>query len=128
MNLLRSIVVLTLMLFPLVGNAAELTKDSLATVEKSIAAEKAVLVDVRERSEWDKGHVKGAMLIPLSLLQEDAATTAKRLPKDKIIYAHCVSGRRCVTAANILEKLGYEVRPIKPGYKELVEAGFESTK
>lgn len=47
-------------------------------------------------------------------------------PKDKIIYTHCVVGKRSVAAGNILEKLGYQVRPIKPGYRELIAAGFTS--
>jgi rhodanese-related sulfurtransferase len=34
---------------------------------------------------------------------------------------------RSLKAANILEKLGYEVRPLKPGYDELIEAGFKKS-
>jgi rhodanese-related sulfurtransferase len=34
-------------------------------------------------------------------------------------------GVRAVAAAKILEKLGYNVRPLKPGYEELVKAGFQ---
>src|SRR6266567_6601368 len=109
------------------ARSSELTKDSVETVQKNIAAKKAVLVDVREKSEWDEGHVEGAIFLPLSELQAnpDPAGLAKRLPKDKIVYTHCVVGKRSVAAANILEKLGYEVRPLKPGYKELTAAGFK---
>jgi phage shock protein E len=128
MSIVRSLVLTTIVLVPSLGATAELTKDSLATVKKNVDQKKAVLVDVREKSEWNKGHVKGAIFLPLSGLQDDAKTLARRLPKGKIVYTHCVVGKRCVTAGNILEKLGYEVRPIKPGYKELVEAGFQSEK
>ena len=128
MSFVRSLTLSMIVLIPWPGSAAELTKDSLATVKKNVDQKKAVLVDVREKTEWNKGHVKGAIFLPLSALQEDAKTLARRLPKDKIVYTHCVVGKRCVTAANILEKLGYKVRPIKPGYKELVEAGFKSEK
>jgi phage shock protein E len=109
------------------SQSAELTKDSLETVQKKIADEKAILVDVREKKEWDEGHVEGAVFLPLSKLQAgvDAKTLAKQLPKEKIIYTHCVVGKRAVTAGKILEKLGYEVRPLKPGYKEMVKAGFK---
>jgi hypothetical protein len=44
------------------------------------------------------------------------------LPKDKIIYCHCLAGGRCLQAA-ILEPLGYDVRPLAPGYPQLVQAG-----
>jgi rhodanese-related sulfurtransferase len=108
--------------------SSELTKDSLDAIQKNIADKKAVLVDVREKSEWEKGHIEGATFLPLSKLQEkvDPVALAKVLPKEKIIYTHCVAGIRSVKAGNILEKLGYEVRPLKPGYKELVEAGFKN--
>jgi phage shock protein E len=125
------LVVLTLMVsfsaLSACSQSAELTKDSLETVQKKIADEKAILVDVREKKEWDEGHVEGAVFLPLSKLQAgvDAKTLAKQLPKEKIIYTHCVVGKRAVTAGKILEKLGYEVRPLKSGYKEMVKAGFK---
>jgi rhodanese-related sulfurtransferase len=108
-------------------SAAEITKDSLATVKKYVAEKKALLVDVREKSEWDKGHLEGSIFLPLSALKKgvSAEQLAKKLPKDKILYTFCVVGKRAVTAGNILEEIGYEVRPLKPGYKELVRAGFK---
>ena len=107
--------------------AGEHTKDSLQTVKKNMADEKAVLVDVREKSEWDKGHVKGAILLPLSALRKDA-NAASKLPDERIIYTHCEVGKRSVTAAKILEKAGFEVRPLKEGYKDFIKAGFEPEK
>jgi phage shock protein E len=110
--------------------AAELTKDSLKTVKENVEAKKAVLVDVREKSEWNEGHIQGAVFLPLSELNAgiDEKQLAKRLPKGKILYTHCVVGKRSVSAAKVLEKYGYELRPLKPGYKELLEAGFKKAK
>ncbi len=107
--------------------AAEITKDSLETVKTNVEKKKAVLVDVREKSEWNKGHVEGAIFLPLSELNRgiDPKTLAEKLPKDKIVYTHCVVGKRSVTACQILEEHGYKVRPLKPGYKELLGAGFK---
>jgi len=115
-----------LTLSPLPCLAAEHTKDSLETVKKKLDDKKAVLVDVREENEWDAGHVRGAILLPLSKLKEsiDPKELAKTLPKDKVIYCHCASGRRCLSAAEALKKQGYDVRPLKPGFKDLIEAGF----
>lgn len=109
--------------------AAEHTKDTLQTVKAKIDDKKAVLVDVREKSEWDKGHIAGAILLPISELQAglDPKTLAKRLPKDRIIYTHCVIGKRSLTAAEILQKSGYEIRALKAGYKELLDAGFKKS-
>ena len=109
---------------------AEHTKDSLDTVKKSLEAKKAVLVDCREAEEWEEGHVVGAVLLPLSDLEKgvDAARIAALLPKDKIVYCHCLAGGRCLEAANILAPLGYDVRPLKPGYPQLEKAGFPTAK
>ena len=118
---------LCLLAAPLVLCAADPqhTKDSLDTVKKRLKEKKAVLVDVRERSEWDAGHVKGAVLVPLSKLRSgDARELLRSLPKDKIVYTHCRSGGRALRAAEMLKKLGYDVRPLEPGYKALIEAGF----
>ena len=128
MNIFRTVSLSLVCLVLTNAQSAELTKESVETTRKNIADKKAVLVDVREKSEWDQGHIEGAIFLPLSKLQEklDPTALAKLLPKDKIIYTHCVAGVRSVKAGNILEKLGYEVRPLKPGYKELVEAGFKN--
>ena len=107
-------------------HAAELSNDPLPTVQENIAAHKAVLVDVREPGEWNEGHVQGAVSLPLSSLKDvDTTALEHQVPKEKIVYTHCVMGVRALKAANILEKLGYNVRPLKAGYKELVKAGFE---
>ena len=106
--------------------AAEHTTDSLDKVKQSLADKKAVLIDVREQSEWDEGHLKDAKLLPVSKLRKGVPEEelAKTLSKGKIVYAHCRSGGRCLEAADRLTKLGYEVRPLKAGYEELLKAGF----
>jgi phage shock protein E len=107
-------------------HAAELTNDPLPTVQENLATHKAVLVDVREPGEWKEGHVEGAISLPLSSLKKgvDSSALEHQVPKDKIVYTHCVVGVRALKAAKILEKLGYNVRPLKAGYEDLVKAGF----
>jgi rhodanese-related sulfurtransferase len=108
------------------GLAAEHTKDSLETVKSRLKDKSAVLVDVREQKEWDEGHLQDASLIPLSKLkvEKEAEKVTKDLPKKKIVYCHCAAGVRALTAADILKKQGYDVRPLKAGYKDLLDAGF----
>ena len=110
--------------------AAEHTKDSLKAVKENVEAKKAILTDVRDKSEWDKGHVEGAVFLPLTDLQAgvDPKVLAEKLPKGKIVYTHCVVGKRSLAAGEILQKLGYDVRPLKAGYEELLEAGFKKAK
>jgi phage shock protein E len=103
------------------------TKDSLDTVKENVKSGKAVIVDVREQEEWDAGHLKGAVLMPQSKLkvEAEAAELAKKLDKSKVIYTHCRAGRRALACGEILKKQGFDVRPLKSGFEELVKAGFE---
>jgi phage shock protein E len=108
-------------------HAAEMSNDPLPSVQENVATHKAVIVDVREPGEWKEGHIEGAISLPLSSLKKGVGTSAleQQIPRDKIVYTHCVMGVRALTAAKILEKLGYNVRPLRAGYEELVKAGFE---
>lgn len=110
--------------------AAEHTTDSLDSVRERVTAGKALLLDVRELSEWDEGHLEQAKLLSLSELKKGLTPEdlAKRIPKGTPIYAHCKSGGRCLSAAEILQKAGYDVRPLKPGYQQLLDAGFPKAK
>src|SRR5262245_34153902 len=103
------------------------TKDSLDTVKENLKAGKAVLLDVREQKEWDAGHLKAARLVPQSKLkmESELAEVIKTLSKDKIVYTHCRGGNRALACGEILKKHGFDVRPLKAGYKDLAEAGFE---
>lgn len=106
------------------------TSDSLDTVRERIAQKQAVLIDVREQNEWDAGHLADATLVPLSLLREKgpspelAHKLRGKLPKDKTVYCHCRSGSRVLRATPILRELGYDIRPLKAGYEDLLKAGF----
>jgi rhodanese-related sulfurtransferase len=133
MSRIRNTFLLASMIFSaptLAAEPIEHTKVPLETVKKEVQEKKAVLVDVREKREWDRGHIEGAVFLPLSDLQQgvEPEKLARLLPKDKIIYAHCARGGRCLRAADLLQKNGYQIRPLKPGYNELLEAGFEKAK
>ncbi|MBA4190532.1 MAG: rhodanese-like domain-containing protein [Planctomycetaceae bacterium] len=102
------------------------TRDSLADVLAETQAGRAVLLDVRERSEWDRGHVLGAIFVPLSFLRErqSVAVWKKQIPTDRPVYIHCGAGGRSLIAASILAAHLYDARALKPGFDALVQAGF----
>ncbi len=109
----------------------EHTKDSLDTVKAMLEEKKAVLVDVRELDEWEEGHVKDAIHLPLREMMEKKVDVAKlkdKLPKDKIIYTYCAAGVRSLRSGKIIVEFGYEVRPLKPGFEALSKAGFPTEK
>ena len=64
-----------------------------------------IIIDARTQSEYDEGHIPGAILIPE---YEIADRVEKELPdKDQLILVYCRSGRRSKIAAEELVKLGY---------------------
>ena len=71
---------------------------------ESLLKNKEFLLDVREEYEYQDGHIKGAINIPLREILEKKDT----LPKDKDIYVYCRSGHRSADAVNFLKSLGFE--------------------
>ena len=64
-----------------------------------------IIIDARTQSEYDEGHIPGAILIPE---YEIADRAEKELPdKKQLILVYCRSGRRSKIAAEELVKLGY---------------------
>lgn len=61
-----------------------------------------VIVDVREESEYQAGHIPGALLIPLSTIN----AKNQQLPKsDQTLLVYCRSGHRSQKAAQNLSSL-----------------------
>jgi rhodanese-related sulfurtransferase len=128
-----SLALLMLTATPATAQQEEHTKEPLNQIKAKLESGKAILVDVREQREWDRGHIRGAVLLPLSQLtawerdglnEEEKRKLAKALPKGSSVYCHCARGGRAVPGSEALRKLGYDARALKPGYSELLEAGF----
>src|SRR5919204_4568306 len=67
-----------------------------------------VLVDVREGTEWDAGHIPGAKHVPRGYL-ESRIEGAIGADRDQRVILYCASGQRSALAADTLkEMLGYE--------------------
>lgn len=110
--------------------AADHTTDTLETVKENLAAKKAVLIDVRETAEWQEGHLTQAKSVPLSVIKKGITPEEleKLAPAGTVIYLHCAAGGRCVQAAKLLDKSGRDLRALKPGFNDLVKAGFPLAK
>lgn len=67
--------------------------------------EDMVIIDVREESEYNEGHIKNSLLLPLGKIEKDIEKVSE--DKDKTILLYCRSGRRSSEAATILTSLGY---------------------
>lgn len=71
---------------------------------RHLVQDKAVIIDVRERVEFDAGHLKNAINIPLSELRE----RMDEIPKDIPVYLHCRSAQRSYHAVMALQNSGYD--------------------
>lgn len=78
------------------------------------------LLDVRNTSEWEGGHLTGARLIPLPELVERLA----EIPTNADIVVHCQSGSRSAIAASVLKRAGHQkVSNLSGGFGAWVAAG-----
>jgi molybdopterin/thiamine biosynthesis adenylyltransferase/rhodanese-related sulfurtransferase len=64
------------------------------------------IVDVRERDEWDEGHLPGAVHIPRGYLESRIEGAVP--DKSKLVLVYCAGGNRSAFAAKTLEELGYD--------------------
>jgi len=71
---------------------------------KSLVQNGAVIVDVRTKSEYQSGHIKGSVNIPLQELSGQLG----KLKKDQVIITCCASGMRSASARGVLRSKGFE--------------------
>jgi phage shock protein E len=64
----------------------------------------AVIVDVRTKGEYQSGHLRNSINIPIDNLQQNI----KKLKKDRPIITCCASGARSASARRILKSNGFE--------------------
>lgn len=99
---------------------------SAAEFDREIKADSVQLLDVRTPQEYEEGHIDGA--VNINVQSADFQQMAeKELSKDSTILVYCRSGRRSMSAAGILTKLGYKVVNLKGGIIEWREDGFPVT-
>jgi len=64
----------------------------------------AVIVDVRTKGEYQSGHLKGSINIPL----DNLGNNLSKIKKDKPVITCCASGMRSASAKNILRSNGFK--------------------
>ena len=80
------------------------------------------VIDVREQSEWDAGHVAGATLLPLGEVPQRISEVAPA--KDAPLLLHCAVGGRSGRAAGWLSQMGYtNVASLKAPIRQWNEQG-----
>ena len=74
------------------------------TQVRELVENDAYIIDVREKEEFEKGHLINAVNIPLSELRD----RFNEVPKDKTIYLHCRSSQKSYNAVMALQNAGFD--------------------
>ncbi|KPC78579.1 MULTISPECIES: rhodanese-like domain-containing protein [Streptomyces] len=101
--------------------AARLSVDAARTRTSGDRPE-AVLLDVREKSEWRAGHTPGAVHAPLTGLLAGATLPASAQGRPLVVI--CRSGHRSQRAAKLLVERGADAIDVKGGMNAWAAAGF----
>jgi hydroxyacylglutathione hydrolase len=81
----------------------QMTTAELAERLEGGEASPVTVLDVREREEWEAGHIAGAVHIPLGHLTDRVA----ELERDRPVVLHCESGGRSSIGASVLRAHGF---------------------
>ena len=84
-----------------------------------------IIVDVRTREEYDSGHIEGAILIPVSELENHL----DELSKEEELLIYCRTGNRSSNSVNILIANGYtKIFHLKDGITAWIQAGYPTVR
>ena len=104
-----------------------ITEISPQNAAANLKTGEAVIVDVRDKDEWDDGHIPGATHMSRGTIELDIE---EKVPEpNAMIICHCGGGGRSALAAESLQKMGYKnVRSMAGGLKAWKAAGLPTTK
>jgi rhodanese-related sulfurtransferase len=101
-------------------NITEISPNEAQTRATSGAA---MIIDVREKDEWDESHIPNAIHLSRGTLELEIE---EKIPDpNAMIICHCGGGGRSALAAETLQKMGYKnVRSMAGGLKAWKAAGL----
>jgi rhodanese-related sulfurtransferase len=83
----------------------------------------AILLDVRELSEWQAGHAAEARHLGKGVLERDIEKMIPDVEAEIIMY--CGGGFRSALACDVAQRMGYQnVASMIGGYKQMVQSGW----
>ena len=105
----------------------KITEISLQDAAAKLESSEAVIVDIREKDEWDEEHIPGATHLSRGTIELDIEEKVPDL--NETIITHCGGGGRSALAAESLQKMGYKnVRSMAGGFKAWKAAGLPTAK
>ena len=104
-----------------------ITEISPQDAASKLQSSEAVIVDVRDKDEWDEQHIPGAIHLSRGTLELDIE---EKVPDpNAMIICHCGGGGRSALAAESLQKLGYKnARSMAGGLKAWKAAGLPTAR
>ena len=95
--------------------------------QKAKSSSDVVIVDVREKDEFDESHIPDAVHMSRGMLELEVED--KFPDRNTTIICHCGGGGRSALAAESLQKMGYKnVRSMAGGFKAWRAAGLPTAK
>ena len=101
------LVVLLVAVFFMQKNSGSYKQISQDEAKQMMDKGNVIILDVREKDEYDAGHIKGAVLLPVGTINADTAAEVID-SKDSTVLVYCRSGNRSKKASSALAKLGYK--------------------
>ena len=99
----------------------------VALAKKLYDSQKFIFVDARSRDDYDEGHIKGAVSLPVGQFDEKIEMFLEQYPPEKAIITYC-SGRTCEDShklAQLLLAFGYtEINVFIDGYPGWKAEGY----
>ncbi len=80
-------------------------------IDKYVNSKKALIIDVRDKKDYDRKHIENAINIPFEKLEK----TYNKMPSDLTLVLYCQHGGTSLLAAKELFDLGYTVRALIGG-------------
>jgi rhodanese-related sulfurtransferase len=101
----------------------QITEISPAEAREQVDGGEALLIDVREESDWEQGHAHGAKHLSRGVIELEIE---EQIPDPKTpIICYCGGGSRSALVTESLKKMGYEnVRSMAGGLRAWKEAGL----
>ena len=109
----------------LAGVKAEIREVSVQEVNDKLNGNNDfTLIDIREKDEWDEGHLSGALFLPRGFLEVKVERIVT--DKERPVILYCAGGVRSALAAKSLTELGYQnVASMAGGYGEWKNNGYD---
>jgi rhodanese-related sulfurtransferase len=100
-----------------------LSAEEVVSLQKN--KEAFVLIDVRDKADWEKGHIKRAQNLPKPMIEQGIQETVP--DKNTKVVLYCGGGTRSGLSADILQNLGYkQVYSLAGGWRGWSAKGLPS--